>query len=132
MMVQDWGRPIGLGVAFRYLERFRALIIGNTGAWPVNGDRHFEWFSKLLGGGGVAIRNLNALVNLRIPAGVARDKTPKEAMAAYRGPFTEWVKEAPYRFGGSPRVTSTPASFDHPGNSYRARKPGQEVVEVSP
>ena len=41
------------------VERFRALAIGNTRAWPVNGDRHFEWFSKLLGGalGGFAIRN---------------------------------------------------------------------------
>jgi haloalkane dehalogenase len=59
MMVQDWGGPLGLGVASRHSERFRALAIGNTWAWPVNGDRHFEWFSKLLGGalGGFAIRN---------------------------------------------------------------------------
>ena len=30
MMVQDWGGPLGLGVASRHSERFRALAIGNT------------------------------------------------------------------------------------------------------
>jgi haloalkane dehalogenase len=97
MMVQDWGGPIGLGVAGRHPERFRALVIGNTWAWPVNGDRHFEWFSKLLGGpvGGFAIRNFNAFVNVLIPAGVRRRKIPKEVMAAYRGPFAERTSRVP-------------------------------------
>jgi haloalkane dehalogenase len=80
LMVQDWGGPIGLGCASQHSERFRALIVGNTWAWPVNGYRHFEWFSKLFGGplGGFAIRNFNAFVNLFIPAGVKRRKLPKE------------------------------------------------------
>ena len=32
MMVQDWGGPIGLGVAGRHPERLAALVIGNTWA----------------------------------------------------------------------------------------------------
>lgn len=97
MMVQDWGGPIGLGVASQHRERFRALVIGNTWAWPANGDRHFVWFSKLLGGplGGFAIRNFNAFVNLFIPAGVKRRKLPMEVMAAYRGPFAKWASREP-------------------------------------
>jgi haloalkane dehalogenase len=89
LMVQDWGGPIGLGVAARHPERFRGLVIGNSWAWPVNGDPHFEWFSRLVGGpvGRVLILNFNAFVNLLLPAGVRRAKLPPEVMAAYRGPF---------------------------------------------
>ncbi len=84
LMVQDWGGPIGLGVASRISDRFRALISANTIAWPMNGERHFEWFSKLMGGplGGFFIRNFNAFVNVFIPAGVKRHKVPREVMAA--------------------------------------------------
>ncbi len=89
MMCQDWGGPIGLGVAGRHPGRFRALVVGNTWAWPVNGDLHFEGFSRLMGGpvGKFTIFNFNAFVNLLIPAGVRRRKVPDEIMNAYRNPF---------------------------------------------
>src|SRR5207302_280108 len=45
LMVQDWGGPIGLGWAGRNPDRVKALLIGNTWAWPVNGDKGFESFS---------------------------------------------------------------------------------------
>ena len=38
LMVNDWGGPIGFWVAGRQPTRFKALVIGNTWAWPVNGD----------------------------------------------------------------------------------------------
>jgi haloalkane dehalogenase len=97
LMVQDWGGPIGLGAASKHGERFRALVIGNTWAWPVKGDRHFEWFCKLFGGplGGFAIRNYNAFVNSFIPAGVKRRKLPKEVMVTYRGPFAKRASREP-------------------------------------
>jgi len=89
LVVQDWGGPIGLAVAGRQPACFHALVIGNTWAWPVNGDRHFERFSRLMGGrlGGALIRRFNAFVNVVLPAGCARRKLDREAMAAYRGPF---------------------------------------------
>jgi haloalkane dehalogenase len=97
LMVQDWGGPIGLGVASRHPERFRALVIGNTWAWPVNGEPHFEFFSRLLGGlvGRFLIRYFNVFVNVLIPAGVRRRKLSKEVMAAYRGPFSERSSRGP-------------------------------------
>lgn len=47
--VQDWGGPIGLGVATRHPARHRALVMGNTFAWPVE-DRMWRAVSWLLGG----------------------------------------------------------------------------------
>lgn len=89
VMVQDWGGPIGLWVAGQAPERVRALVIGNTWAWPVNGNKHFERFSGLMGGrlGRVAITRLNAFVNLMIPTGVRRKRLPRKVMTAYRRPF---------------------------------------------
>ena len=87
LMVQDWGGPIGLGVAARHPRRFRALVVGNTWAWPVNGNLLFELFSRFVGGppGGFLIRNFNAFVNLLVPAGVRRVRLPKEVMADLQG-----------------------------------------------
>ncbi len=49
MMVQDWGGPIGMAVAGRHPERFRAFVIGNTWAWPKT-DPGTRAFSAFLGG----------------------------------------------------------------------------------
>ena len=89
LFVQDWGGPIGLGFAGRRPELVRRLVLGNTWAWPVNGDLHFEYFSRLMGGpvGRFFILRYNAFVNLLIPAGVKRRRLPREVMDAYRAPF---------------------------------------------
>ena len=50
LMVQDWGGPIGLGLAGRRPELFRRFVIGNTWAWPLNGNRRVAMFSWLMGG----------------------------------------------------------------------------------
>lgn len=89
LMVQDWGGPIGLWVAGRQPGRFARLAIGNCWAWPVNGDAHFEWFSRFLGGrlGRELIQRFNLFVNWLLPAGMRRRKPSPEVMAAYRAPF---------------------------------------------
>ncbi|HSH79864.1 MAG TPA: alpha/beta fold hydrolase [Herpetosiphonaceae bacterium] len=89
LMVHDWGGPIGLGVAVRNPERFRAFVIGNTFAWPVNGDPKLEGFSKLMGGpiGWFGIRYFNAFVNLLIPIGMGRKRPDRNVMEHYRLPF---------------------------------------------
>ncbi len=38
---QDWGGPIGLGLAGRRPELFRRLVIGNTWAFDINQDERF-------------------------------------------------------------------------------------------
>ena len=86
LVMQDWGGPIGIAAAARSPERFEALVVGNTWAWPVNGERHFEVFSHVMGGviGRELIRRLNLLVNVMIPAGHRRRKPSAREMAQYR------------------------------------------------
>ncbi len=86
---QDWGGPIGLAVAQGDLDRFECLILANTWAWPVNGDFHFEVFSRLMGGlvGRELIRTFNLFVNAMVPAGHQRKLTDAE-MRHYREPLS--------------------------------------------
>lgn len=89
LFVQDWGGPIGLGIAVRHPERFRGLVVANTWAWPVDGDPHFERFSKLMGGsvGRLLIRHFNAFVTLVMPRGILRRTLSPEEWNHYRMPF---------------------------------------------
>ena len=50
IMVQDWGGPIGFGLAGRRPELVRRFIIGNTFARPLDGERRIRAFSALMGG----------------------------------------------------------------------------------
>jgi haloalkane dehalogenase len=96
LMVQDWGGPIGLSVAVQHPDNFQGFVIGNSFAWPVKGDKHFEDFSAFMGGpvGGFLIRNFNAFVNVLIPSGT-RKKLSREVMQAYRGPFPDRASREP-------------------------------------
>ncbi|BBX46873.1 haloalkane dehalogenase [Mycobacterium cookii] len=86
LVVQDWGGPIGLTAAVARRERFSALVVGNTWAWPVNGDLHFEMFSRFMGGpiGRLLIRRFNFFVNAMIPAGHRRRRPTAAEMDHYR------------------------------------------------
>ena len=88
LLVQDWGGPIGLGLAGRRPELVHSLIIGNTWAWPARGSLGLTLFSKLFGSrlARFLIRRYNALARWLIPAGTNRKLTPAE-LAAYFGPF---------------------------------------------
>ncbi len=98
---QDWGGPIGLWAAGQHPERVDNFVLANTWAWPVEGDPHFERYSKLLGSnvGGAIVRRTNALVNLLLPLGCAH--TPSQrVLDAYRGPFpTPESRKPTHRFG---------------------------------
>jgi haloalkane dehalogenase len=86
LVAQDWGGPIGLTAALRRPDRFVGLVLGNTWAWPVNGDLHFEVFSRLVGGpvGRQLILRFNFFVNALLPAGHHRRKPGAAEMAHYR------------------------------------------------
>ncbi|HWT25767.1 MAG TPA: alpha/beta fold hydrolase [Solirubrobacteraceae bacterium] len=88
MMTQDWGGPIGFAVATRHPERFAALVIANTWAWPKD-DPGTQVFSRLLGGpiGRRLIQNRNVFVERILPGGVRRGPLPEAVLNAYRGPF---------------------------------------------
>jgi haloalkane dehalogenase len=99
-MVQDWGGPIGLAVASRHLDRHRALIIGNTWAWPADtfgAKLKHGFFARLWGGplGRFATRRFNLFVRAVIPMGHRkRTLTPAEA-AHYLSPFPDSASRAP-------------------------------------
>lgn len=89
LLVQDWGGPIGFAVATRQPERFVALVIGNTWAWPVGADPKFQAFSRIAGGaiGRRLIQNRNVFVEWFMPRGILRRRVAPEVMTHYRGPF---------------------------------------------
>ena len=88
VMVQDWGGPIGLGLAGRRPELIHSLVLGNSFAWPARRSRGMTTFSRIVGSrlARHLITRHNALVRWLIPAGINRTLTPAE-MAAYTGPF---------------------------------------------
>jgi haloalkane dehalogenase len=96
-VVQDWGGPIGLCLAGRDPKRIEGLVIGNTWCWPVNGDAHFERFSRLMGGhiGRFAIRHFNAFVNIFIRAGIKRRPIDANTWKAYRRPLSTPERRMP-------------------------------------
>jgi haloalkane dehalogenase len=42
LVAHDWGGPIGLRAMLDTDSRISRVVLGNTWAWPVNGDLHFE------------------------------------------------------------------------------------------
>lgn len=86
--VQDWGGPIGLGAAVQDPDRVRALIIGNTFAWPMNRDPAAQVFSRMLGGpaGHVLVRRLGVFTNVFVPRARGHSALGPGEMAMYRGP----------------------------------------------
>ncbi len=97
LVAHDWGGPIGLAARMRTGDRINRLCLANTWAWPVNGDFHFEWFSKLLGGpiGRVLARRYAVFVNVVMPSSMRRRKLSENEMSAYRAPFRDPSTRAP-------------------------------------
>ena len=96
-VMSDWGGPIGLNVASLQPDRVERLIIGNTFAWPVNGDFHFEAFSRFFGGfpGIWIIPRFHAFVRMLIPAGTKRARLSQEEMNAYLLPMPDGPSRMP-------------------------------------
>ena len=88
LMVHDWGGPIGLGFAGRRPETMRALILGNTWAWPAE-RRSMRLFAALLGGplSPLLVNRLNLFVNVFLPGGIRSRKLSDREMDAYRMPW---------------------------------------------
>ena len=89
LVAHDWGGPIGLAAARATQRRIVRFCLGNTWAWAVNGDFHFEWFSKLLGGplGRWAAMRHAVFVNLILPTSMRRRKLSAAELQAFRAPF---------------------------------------------
>jgi haloalkane dehalogenase len=84
-----WGGPIGFGFAGRRPDLVRALVVGNTWAWP--DDRlSSRLFSALLGGptGALLVDRLDLMLRLYLPLNLRRGRLSPAERAAYRGPFS--------------------------------------------
>ena len=88
LVAYDWGGPIGLGLAGRRPDLVRALVLGNTWAWPMK-SASTRLFSSLFGGplGPVLVDRLNLILRLFMPLSLKRAKLTGAETAAYRGPF---------------------------------------------
>jgi haloalkane dehalogenase len=88
LMVQDWGGPIGLGMAGRRPELVKSLVIGNTWAWPMDDDPNTRRFSGLMGGsiGRFLGLNFNGIPHMFFAIG-ARDSLDDEVFEMYLRPF---------------------------------------------
>jgi haloalkane dehalogenase len=88
MMVQDWGGPIGFWVATHHPDWFRAFVIGNTWAWPIN-DLNTRVFSTTLGSRGLGdllVRRADLFVNVFMKAGIRRRKLSPAEVDMYKKP----------------------------------------------
>jgi haloalkane dehalogenase len=93
LMAHDAGGPIGLAVAEHYPERFRALVLADTYAWPVS-DFRARMLSGMMrtmgsGFGGFLIRTFNPLIGATVTVGIRRRTLTGAERAAYRGPFAD-------------------------------------------
>ena len=88
LVMQDWGGPIGLGLASRRPELIRRVVLGNTWAWPTNASEPRGKFSKIVGGpiGEFAQMNFNAFARAALKQGIVRE-LPAEVAEAYLTPF---------------------------------------------
>ena len=88
MMVQDWGGPIGLGLAGRRPEIIDRLIIGNTWAWAAKPGGRKAFFSKVMGGplGQFLARYFNGVARILMYFGSTRGLS-KEEFQMYLRPF---------------------------------------------
>lgn len=157
LVAHDWGGPVGLAAMFATDGRISRLCLGNTWAWPVNGDFHFEWFSKLLGSGvGRFLAHRYAVfINVIMPTSMRRRKLAPEELDLFRAPFRNRESRRPMHvfpasitgsrefLGGLEREVrgfKGPVRFVWPGNDIAFREkelahwlgllPHAEVVRV--
>jgi len=95
MMVQDWGGPIGLGLAGRRPELVLRLIIGNTFAWPLDRELRIRIFSWVMGGpiGRSLTAAFNFVPKFFFARGLARRPSP-EVLRMYLAPWRDPARRA--------------------------------------
>jgi haloalkane dehalogenase len=88
LVMQDWGGPIGLGLAGRRPELVRGVVVGNTWAWPTGTSEARGKFSFVVGGplGEFAQMNFNGFASFGLRHGVVRE-LPRDVVDLYLRPF---------------------------------------------
>ncbi|WNG41039.1 alpha/beta fold hydrolase [Archangium violaceum] len=88
LVMQDWGGPIGLGLAGRRPELVRRVVLGSTWAWPTDTSSPRGKFSVIAGGplGEFVQVNFNGFASFGIKNGVVRE-LPSGVLDVYLRPF---------------------------------------------
>jgi pimeloyl-ACP methyl ester carboxylesterase len=98
LVMQDWGGPIGLGVAMRHPERVRALVVMNTIGFAPSGDGWMPLPLRLVRApilGEQLVQGLGMFNRVFVPAGIAReDRRTPETLRAYREVQGSWDARA--------------------------------------
>jgi haloalkane dehalogenase len=99
LMVQDWGGPIGMGLAGRRPELIRGLIIGNTFAWP-HRELRIRVFSAVMGGaiGRTLTRRFNLVPRFFFWRGFAQP-LERKVLDAYLAPWRDPARRLPATIG---------------------------------
>jgi haloalkane dehalogenase len=110
LVVQDWGGPVGLALAGRRPDLVKRVIIGNTFAWPLAGERRFAVFSWLMGGpiGRTMAYLFNGVARFFFMRGLIR-RPEKELMRMYLAPFKD--RKNRRQTSISPRLLITAADY---------------------
>lgn len=89
-VMQDWGGPIGIAATARHADRVRAMVLGNTWAWP-NDSMQAKAFSGVLGGpvGQVLVERANFFARRLVPIGHRRRTLTPEELRHYTAPFPD-------------------------------------------
>jgi haloalkane dehalogenase len=78
LVVEDWGGPIGFAWALARPEQISGAVVFNSWLWSVKGDRHFERFSRVMGGvfGRFLTKRMNFFVRAVLPKAMAAPVPP--------------------------------------------------------
>ncbi len=110
LIVQDWGGPVGLGLAVRRPELVKRLVIGNTWGWPLVGERRMEVFSWIMGGpiGRTMAYLFNGVARFFFMEGLIR-RPNRDVMRMYLAPFAN--RKNRKQTSISPRLLITAADY---------------------
>lgn len=93
LVVHDWGGMIGMAWAARHPERIARLVILNTAAFHLPGDKSFPWPLRLTRTpvGAALVRGLNAFSEVASRVCVTRAPMPPDVRRAYVAPYRSYA-----------------------------------------
>lgn len=117
LVMQDWGGPIGFGMAVEEPDRVARLVIMNTGVGVFPGDAQLPFHGPFLqrGLGEMLCLGANLFVE-GMPGGMRAEHATPAVMDAYRAPFPDYYSRVPVLAF----VRDVPIGHDHPTAGYMA------------
>lgn len=93
LVLHDWGGMIGMGMAVRFPERIKRLVILNTAAFHLPAEKKLPfslWLVRNTGLGAFFVRGFNAFARGATHLACTRKRLPRELRNAYCAPYDNW------------------------------------------